>query len=155
MRPISSDSKLHAGIFPWSQDLFIPSPFQLPGEHTDLAAVSDADNLIVHIAISVLPGTHFFHLSRVEHTWVKCLAQGHTIVTEVVHAPTTIPSRATCSANSINVPVAHYRSLPCLNGSEIHSGWSLPDCFASTVVLLRPNSKSERRHRHFTWSCEP
>ena len=25
--------------------------------------------------------------------------------------------------------------------------WLLPECFASTVVLLRPNSKSERRHR--------
>ena len=34
--------------------------------------------LIVHIAISVLPGTHS-HLSQVKHLRVKCLAQGYTI----------------------------------------------------------------------------
>ena len=34
--------------------------------------------LIVHIAISVPPGT-LFHLSPVKHLTVKCLAQGHII----------------------------------------------------------------------------
>ena len=36
--------------------------------------------LIVHIAISVLPGTHS-HLSQVKHLRVKCLAEGHNILT--------------------------------------------------------------------------
>ena len=35
---------------------------------------------IVHIAISVLPGTHF-HLSEVKHLRVKCLSQGHNLET--------------------------------------------------------------------------
>ena len=36
--------------------------------------------LIIPIAISVLPGTHF-HLSQVKHLRVKCLTQGHNILT--------------------------------------------------------------------------
>ena len=36
--------------------------------------------LIVHIAISVQTGTHF-HLNQVKHLRVKCLAQGHSILT--------------------------------------------------------------------------
>ena len=64
---------------PWSLDLFIHVPFQLPGEHTVLQPFRRIE-LIVHIAISVLPGTHF-HLSRVKHLRVKCLAQGRTILT--------------------------------------------------------------------------
>ena len=64
---------------PWSLDLFIHVPFQLPGEHTVLQPFRRIE-LIVHIAISVLPGTHF-HLSQVKHLRVKCLAQGHTILT--------------------------------------------------------------------------
>ena len=43
---------------PWSLDLFIRVPFQLPGEHTVLQPFRRIE-LIVHIAISVLPGTHF------------------------------------------------------------------------------------------------
>ena len=37
-------------------------------------------HIIIHIAISVLSGTHF-HLSQVKHLRVKCLAQGHNIKT--------------------------------------------------------------------------
>ena len=54
-------------LTPWSLDLFIRVPFQLHREHTVLQRIE----LSVHIAISVLPGTHF-HLSQ-----VKRLAQGH------------------------------------------------------------------------------
>ena len=60
-------------------DLFIHVPFQLPGEHTVLQLFRRIE-LIIHIAISVLPGT-YFHLSQVKHLRVKCLAQGHTILT--------------------------------------------------------------------------
>ena len=63
----------------WSLNLFIHVPFQLPGEHTVLQPFRRIE-LIVHIAISILPGTHF-HLSQVKHLRVKCLAQGHTILT--------------------------------------------------------------------------
>ena len=58
---------------PWSLDLFIRVSFQLPGEHTVLQPFRRIE-LIVHIAITVLPGTHF-HLSQVKHLRVKCLAQ--------------------------------------------------------------------------------
>ena len=46
---ISSLKTFHRTLHltPWSLDLFIHVPLQLPGEHTP----------IVHIAISVLPGT--------------------------------------------------------------------------------------------------
>ena len=54
-------------------------PFQHPGEHTVLQLFRCIE-LIVYIAISVLPGTQF-HLSQVKHLRVKCLAQGHTILT--------------------------------------------------------------------------
>ena len=62
-----------------SLDLFIRVPFQLNGEHTVLQPFRRIE-LIVHIVISVLPGTHF-HLSQVKHLRVKCLAQGHNILT--------------------------------------------------------------------------
>ena len=62
----------------WSLDLFIRVPFQLHGEHTVLQPFRRIE-LIVHIAISVLPGTHF-HLSQVKHLRVKYLAQGHKIL---------------------------------------------------------------------------
>ena len=58
---------------PWSLDLLIHVPFQLPGEHTVLQPFWRIE-LIVSIVISVLPGTHL-------HLRVKCLAQGHTILT--------------------------------------------------------------------------
>ena len=64
---------------PWSLDPLIHLPFQLPGNHTVLHLFRCIE-LIEHIAISVLPGTHF-HLSQVKHLGVKCLAQGHTILT--------------------------------------------------------------------------
>ena len=54
-------------------------PFQLHGEHTVFQPFRRIE-LIVHIAISVLPGTHF-HLSKVKHLRVKCLARGHNILT--------------------------------------------------------------------------
>ena len=66
-------------LTPWSLDLFICEPFQLHGEHTVLQPFRRIE-FIVHIAISVLPGTHF-HLSQVKHLRVKCLAQGHIILT--------------------------------------------------------------------------
>ena len=68
-------------LTPCSLDLFIRVPFQLPGEHTVLQPFPRIE-LIIHIATSVLPGrpTHF-HLSQVKHLRVKCLAQGHTILT--------------------------------------------------------------------------
>ena len=62
----------------WSLDLFIRVPFQLHREHTVLQTFQRIE-LIVHIAISVLPGTHF-HLSQVKHLRVKCLAQGNSIL---------------------------------------------------------------------------
>ena len=64
---------------PWSLDLFIRVPFQLHGEHTVLQPFRRIE-LIIHITISVLPGTHF-HLSQVKHLRVKCLAQGYNIET--------------------------------------------------------------------------
>ena len=60
---------------PWLLDLLIHVPFQLPEEHTVLQPFRRIE-LIVHIAISVLPGTHF-HL---KHLRVKSLAPGHTIL---------------------------------------------------------------------------
>ena len=60
---------------PWSLDLFIHVPFQPPGEHTVLQPFRRIE-LTVHIAIFVLPGTHFH---QVKHLRVKCLAQGHPI----------------------------------------------------------------------------
>ena len=56
-------------------------PFQLHvyGEHTVLQAFRRIE-LIVHIASSVLPGTHL-HLSQVKHVSVKCLVQGLNIET--------------------------------------------------------------------------
>ena len=64
---------------PWSLNLFIRVPSQLHGEHTVLKP-SRRIELIIHITISVLPGTHF-HLSQVKHLRVKCLAQEHNIET--------------------------------------------------------------------------
>ena len=62
----------------WSLELLIRVQF-LHGEHTVLQPFQRIE-LIVHIASSVLPGTHF-HLSQVEHLRVKCLTQGHNIKT--------------------------------------------------------------------------
>ena len=62
-------------LTPWSLDLFICVQFQLHGEHTILQLFRRIE-LIVHIAIFVLPGTHF-HLSQVKHLRVKCLVQRH------------------------------------------------------------------------------
>ena len=64
---------------PRSPDLLIRVQFQLHGEHTVLQPFRRI-GLIVYIAISVLPGTHFY-LSQVKHLRVKCLAQGHNIET--------------------------------------------------------------------------
>ena len=80
-RLISSLKTYHPTLHltPWSLDLFIRVPFQLHGEHTVLQPFRRIE-LIVHIAISVLPGTPF-HLSQVKHLRAKCLAQGHNILT--------------------------------------------------------------------------
>ena len=66
-------------ILPWSLELFIRLPFQLHGEQTVLQPFRRIE-LIVHIVISVLPGT-YFHLSQVKHLREKCLAQGHNSLT--------------------------------------------------------------------------
>ena len=63
----------------WSLDLFIRVQFQLPGEHTVLQPFRRIE-LIVHIAISVPPSTHF-HLIQVKRLRVKCLVQGRNILT--------------------------------------------------------------------------
>ena len=63
----------------WSLDLFIRVPSQLHEEHTVLQSFRRIE-LIIHIAFSVLPGTHF-HLSQVKHLRFTCLAQGHNIET--------------------------------------------------------------------------
>ena len=61
---------------PWSLDLFMRVPFKLHGDHTVLQPFRRIE-LILHIALSVLPGTHF-HLSQVKHLRVKCLARDTT-----------------------------------------------------------------------------
>ena len=78
---ISSVKTYHPTLHftPWSLDLFIRVSFQLHGEHTVLQPFRRIE-LIVHIAISGLSGTHF-HLNQVKHLKVKCLDQGHTIET--------------------------------------------------------------------------
>ena len=58
---LKSDMKTHEPTLhftPWSLDLFIHVQFQLHGENTVLQPFWRIE-LIVHIAISVLPGTHF------------------------------------------------------------------------------------------------
>ena len=42
-----------------------------------------------------------------------------------------------------------------INWAKILWGWSLPECFAFSPVLLHPPSMSRRWHRHLTSSCEP
>ena len=64
-------------LTPWSLDPFIRVPFQLHGEHTVLQPFRRIE-LIVHISISVLPGTHFY-LSQVKHLRVKCPAHLNNI----------------------------------------------------------------------------
>ena len=71
--------QLTSHISPWSLDLFIRVASELHGEHTVLQPFRRIE-LIIHIAISVLPGTHV-HLSQVKHLRVKCLAQRHNIET--------------------------------------------------------------------------
>ena len=71
---ISSDFYIFT---PWSLDLFIRVPSQLHGQHTVLQLFRHIE-LIIHIAISVIPGTH---LSQVKHLRAKCPAHGHNIET--------------------------------------------------------------------------
>ena len=66
-------------LTPWSLVLFIRVPFHLQREHTVLQPFLRIER-IVHIAISVIPGTHF-HLSQLKHLMVKCLDQGHNSLT--------------------------------------------------------------------------
>ena len=59
-------------------DLFIKEKCKLPYlEHTAMQPFRRKE-IISHIAISVLPGTHF-HRRQVNNVTVKCLAQGHNI----------------------------------------------------------------------------
>ena len=56
-------------------DVFIRVLFQI------LQSVRCIEHAVgLHIAISILPGTHF-HLCQVKHLRVKCLAQGRNIET--------------------------------------------------------------------------
>ena len=64
-------------FYHWSLDLFICVQLQLHGDHTVLQPFRRI-GLLVHIVISVLPGTYFY-LSPVKHLRVKCIAQGHNI----------------------------------------------------------------------------
>ena len=57
-------------------DLFIRVPFQLHGEHTVLQPFRRIE-LIVHIVISVLPGTHFY-LNPVKRLRVYALPKDTT-----------------------------------------------------------------------------
>ena len=66
--------------YPWSLDLFIHVSFQLPFCSIHHLQPFQRWEIITHIAISVLPGTHL-HPSQVKHGRVKCLAQGHSIET--------------------------------------------------------------------------
>ena len=63
---------------PWSPDLFIRVPFQLHGEHTVLQPFRRIE-VILHIVISVLPGTHF--------TWVKWSIWGLTALPKDTSCP--------------------------------------------------------------------
>ena len=61
-------------------------PFQLPEEHTVLQPFRRI-KLIVRIAISVLPGTHY-HLSQVKHLRVNILTmrgEKHDISLKILH----------------------------------------------------------------------
>ena len=60
---------------PSSLDLLLRVPFQLHGVHTVLQLFWRIE-LIVYIAISVLPGTHLY-LSQVKHVRVKYFAKRH------------------------------------------------------------------------------
>ena len=59
--PTSSLKTCHPTLHvtPWSLDLFIRVLFQLHGEHTVLQPFRRIE-LIIHIAISVLPGTYLY-----------------------------------------------------------------------------------------------
>ena len=83
---------------PWSLDLLIWVPFQLPGEHTVLQPFRLIE-LIVHIA-SVLPGTHF-HLSQVKHCLVR-------------YPRTATPSYATLSGTLPHAEPLHHQTLHCV-----------------------------------------
>ena len=58
---------------PWSLELFIRVSIQLHEEHTVLPPFQRIE-LIVHIVISVLPGSHL-HLSRVMRVRVDSLSK--------------------------------------------------------------------------------
>ena len=75
--PISSTSSDFYIFTPWLLDVFIRVPSEFHGDHTVLKPFRSIE-LSIHIAISVLPGIHFY-LSQVKHVRVKCLAQGHKI----------------------------------------------------------------------------
>ena len=73
--------KYDAETGPWSLDLFVHVPFQLPGEHTALQPCG-AVTCHTTIAISFPPGTLLLRLNEVKHhLMVKCLAQGLNIDT--------------------------------------------------------------------------
>ena len=63
----------------WSMDQLVSVPFQLHMDHTVLQPFRRIE-LIVHIAIAILPHTHL-DMSEVKRVSVKRLAQGHDIET--------------------------------------------------------------------------
>ena len=88
---------------PWSLDLFIYVPFQLPGEHTVLQPFRRIE-LIVHIAISVLP----HHLNNVP----TLRGEKHDISQKILHqAGFETARQATTSAERHDLTIASCPSL--------------------------------------------
>ena len=106
---ISSLQTYHPTLYftPWSLDLFIRVPFQLHG--TVLQSFRRIE-LIVHIAISVLPGTHF-HLSQVKDLRVR--GKKNDISLKIMHqAGFETARQAATSAERHALTIAPCPSLP-------------------------------------------
>ena len=102
---------------PWSLDLFIRVPFQLPGEHTVLQPFRRIE-LIVHIAISVLPGTHFqsseafegeVSCPRTQHLNNVPILRGENIIFIWYPAPSGIRN---CTAGSVRLSHSSIGIIP-------------------------------------------
>ena len=122
---ISSDSYMFTT---WPLDLFIRVPTQLHGEHTVLQPFWRIV-LIIHIAISVLPGTHF-HLSQVKHLRVKCLA--------------------TRTRHRNNVPILtgekHAISLKILHLAGFETTWQAATSAKLRALTIAPGPSLSVRH---------
>ena len=96
--------------------------YHFHGEHTVLQPFRRIE-LIVHIAISVLSGTHF-HLSQVTHWRVKCLAQAQT---------------------SKQCPKKHYFYLTFLHQAGFEIAWQTATLakLHTLTIAPRPSPSSE------------